>query len=696
VSESAASLGVGDHVVGWLGVLATLGALALGAWRLRRALLCAWRGAPARLAETVMVLAALLVPAQLLGAVGLLDAVAVLVTSVACGAAMIATAVLVERHSPEPEPLEVAGGDVSGDETPARAVREPVGEIAVALAAVVLTGGQWIAHTMHSLSHGMREPDTLWYHAPFAVRFAQEGSFTGIDQLGIDLHRYFPFNSELTHTLGMLAFGHDVLSPALNLGWAALALLAAWCIGHRAGVGALSVTGAALVLALPAIAGMDPGQASNDVPCAALLLAAVALILQAPLAPVPTVLAAVATGLGLGMKLTGIGVVAALTVGVVVLALRARRPGVALLWCAGLAASGGFWFVRNWVVADNPLPWFSVDVGPFSLPGLASDNGVPLSDHVTSADSWRTLYVPGLAEGFGVVWPIVVGLVVAAIVVLLGRRGHPGERLVGFVVLAGAITHVFMPATGGAAFIYTLRYLSPAMLMGFAVLPLTLANAPAWLRQAVALGVLAVLALCLAFSPGDNLTVWPRGYVALGLVVALAVVVAVVAAAALAGSARAWPAGSALRVGAMAVAAAGVIGLAWPIEQHFLDRRYVAAGLESDVVNSYFRRVRDASVAVYGTATYPMFGLDLSNEVVQIEVPRDGSTDGEQCRRTLLELQDGYSYVVLTPITGIAALAAVRPSDEWFAGDPTVTEVVRDGDSVVLRLDGAPDVQRCR
>lgn len=681
MSEQA-TLTLGGHVTGWLGVLAVTAPLALGAWRLRRAVLPHWTGGPARLAEIVMALAGLLLPAQVLGALDRLDSAAVLAAALVSGATMAALAFAVDRRSP----AWIARGN---DRVAAPTPSEPRAEVAAAAIAVGLTASQWIAHTLSALTHGMSQPDTLWYHGPFAARFVQERSFSGIDRLGYESAQYFPFNSELTHALTLLAFRHDVLSPVLNLVWAALALLAAWCIGHRAGVGALSVAAATVVLVLPTVAGVEPGQASNDLPCAALLLAAVALLLEEPLAPVPTLFAAIAAGLGLGVKLTGGGIVLALSVGVLALAVRARRPATALIWAAGLTVSGAFWFVRNWRLADNPLPWFGFDLGPVSLPRVIDESGTALLDGLTNGMLWRELYLPGLAEGFGVGWPIVVGLTVAAIAVPLARGGNPVERLIGLVVLAGALTYVVTPLTGGPGFVFNLRYLAPAMLIGFSVLPLALAHAGARVRRGVALGIVALVALCMAVHPGDLLPAWPRDNVLIGVATAFAAVIATGAAIVVV---RALSPGRALRITGLAVLAAVGIAVAWPVEQRFLDHRYVAAGLEGDSVNAYFRDVRDTRVAVFGSNTYPMFGLDLSNEAVQLEVP-GGTTVAERCRRTLSMLQDGYRYVVLTPISGF--VAATRPDDQWFVADSTFTEVARDGQSVVFRMAGPPDLDRC-
>src|SRR5581483_8092371 len=156
-------------------------------------------------------------------------------------------------------------------------------EVAAAVAAIAVVAVQWVSHTAYAFGRGMTHPDTLWYHQPFAATFVQQHAFTGIDSLGYDAARWFPFNSQVLHALGMLAFGRDVLSPVLNLGWAALALLAGWCIAERRGAGHVGVLAVGAALSLPILTATQPGQASSDIACAAFFLAAIALLLEGAL-----------------------------------------------------------------------------------------------------------------------------------------------------------------------------------------------------------------------------------------------------------------------------------------------------------------------------------------------------------------------------------------------------------------------------
>src|SRR3954447_340793 len=87
-------LSLGRFVVGTGACAAVIGALRYGAVALRRALLPAWNGARARLAEVVVALATFFTVAQLLGALHLFSAWAMLGGEVLAGVALV----LASRH----------------------------------------------------------------------------------------------------------------------------------------------------------------------------------------------------------------------------------------------------------------------------------------------------------------------------------------------------------------------------------------------------------------------------------------------------------------------------------------------------------------------------------------------------------------------------------------------------------------------
>src|SRR3954453_13638766 len=84
----AAVLTPATHVVGTLAIVGVLGALGWGASRVRGAVLPSWSGPPARLAEIVIAVSALLAVAQVLGTVGAFRRWPMLVATLAAGAVM--------------------------------------------------------------------------------------------------------------------------------------------------------------------------------------------------------------------------------------------------------------------------------------------------------------------------------------------------------------------------------------------------------------------------------------------------------------------------------------------------------------------------------------------------------------------------------------------------------------------------------
>jgi hypothetical protein len=202
-------------------LVVVLGPLALAAVAVRARVLPAWEGAPARLAECVVGLAALTGLLEALGAVGLFRLAAVAIAAPALGAALIFWA---RRAVP------AAGG--------AARLRVPALErpaVLLALAAAALVAGSWTIAAVRGYDAGPFGLDSAWYHMPFAARFVQSGSTLGIPFTDVEyLAAYYPAGGELLHGLGILAFARDWLTPALNFAWLALGILGGWCIGRPA------------------------------------------------------------------------------------------------------------------------------------------------------------------------------------------------------------------------------------------------------------------------------------------------------------------------------------------------------------------------------------------------------------------------------------------------------------------------------
>ena len=139
----------------------------------------------------------------------------------------------------------------------------------------------WMVPTLGTLAAGMDRADSLWYHMPLAARFVQTGYLGHIYFFDpIFLASFYPANSEVVHAVPILFFDRDIVSPLLNLGWLAVALLAAWCIGRPYGLGPQALIGGSIALGSQKLVEFQAGEALNDITGVAFILAAVAILVN--------------------------------------------------------------------------------------------------------------------------------------------------------------------------------------------------------------------------------------------------------------------------------------------------------------------------------------------------------------------------------------------------------------------------------
>ena len=482
--------------------LLTVLVLSLGfsAYGLRRMLMPAWDGAPARLVEAIVGVALLIWLSELLGVVNLLYAGALVAAAV-----LLAAAVVVGPRVLSPS---------AGGEGPAAGARAWLPSL-VAVVVVALVFAHWGLTAKDALSRGIFNFDSLWYHLPFAVEMAHSHSVTGIHYTEtVFTNWFYPQNSELLHSVGILITGRDTLSLFLNFGWLGMAFLAAWCIGRPYGRGSLTVVAAGVLLECHTLVVREPGAAKNDLMAAALLLAAIAILVNwktslprvawpggSPIAEdaaasehmgepaatgpaghyLPLAIAGLATGLAVGTKSTALAMAAMLTLAVIVLAPGGRRWAAAGWWFAAGLAGGGYWYLRNLIVTGNPLPQLE-HLGPIALPHPERlQEGRPdfsIAHYATDTGIWRDYFEPGLHQAFGALWPIVLlaALVGALLAIVWGRPKV--LRWMGAVALVGMVAYVFTPLSAAGAdgaptgFGINIRYAIPALLAGLTLLPI--------------------------------------------------------------------------------------------------------------------------------------------------------------------------------------------------------------------------------
>jgi hypothetical protein len=682
----------GAYLLGIACLVLVAGAVALAATSARRRLLPGWAAAPARLAELVLGLGFLTLVAELLGTLGVLTRGTLVVGSLAAAGAV---AWATRRGEPAAGMDEVAGGEAAPAEPaqPAQPADRPLA--LAALGAGLLVMAQWGTGAKAALDGGMLLPDTLWYHMPLAAEFAQEGSLTGLHYAeAAPITAFFPANAELYHALGLLLLDRDVLSPFLNLGFVALALLGGWCLARPRGAAPLGLLAAALAVTVPIFWGIQAGQAGNDVVGLGFLLAALGLLATERQSRAALAVAGLAAGLALGTKLSLVAPVLALSVAVIALAPRGRRGSASLVWGLPLLAAGGYWYARNLLRTGSPLPWVSFDLGPieFEAPPRPLTEGLefPVAHYATDFGVWADYFIPDLEWGLGWAWPALLLLGAAGVVSAIAS-GDARRRALGLVGGFAVVAYLLTP--NGAAgregdpwgFGLNLRYAVPAL-----AIALALAATSPWLdtrkKQRIAFAVAAAVLVFNLFSPSG---LWPyRRDVALALVVAgaaLALGVGLLV--------RARPG----RLGLAAALAASLLVLAlggWFLQRDYLSDRYSSASGVSRT-GSWARDLSDTRIGVVGfTPQYPLYGTDVSNTVEHIGRRGPNGAFGRirSCRGWRRAVnRAGYRYLVISPVRSPnlpPAGRAPQPAEAgWTRADPAAKVLLRDGETSVFELE---------
>jgi hypothetical protein len=577
----------------------------------------------------------------------------------------------------------------------------------------------WAVTTKHALDRGIFNFDSLWYHMPFAVDMAQTHSVVGMHHVEtVFTNWFYPQNSELLHAVGIVLTGRDTLSLFLNFGWLAVAFLAAYCVGRPYGRGALTAVAAAILLACHTLVVRDPGAAKNDLAAAALLLASIAILVEAwahrkdgwdrwALAA-----AGLAAGLAAGTRVTGLAMAGALTVAVVVLAPRGRRLAAFGWWFLPALAGGGFWYLRNLIVAGNPIPEVE-SLGPISLPHPERlQEGRPdfsIAHYLTDTGVWRHYFAPALHEAFGALWPLVVfGAAAAALLAIFHGRDRI-VRWVGAVALFGLVAYLFTPLSAAGAegepvgFGINIRYVIPALLAGIVLVPLD-----RWVdgkrRQWWLLGAL-VLVFLLTNRPDDALHDPAR-------VFALAFVLVVVGVPALLLYARSRGTSLTPLLAASAALLLAVVAIGYPLQRHYLDGRFANAGSKDEQIpgmdlNSAYRWARDVDhsrIGLVGTtagfAGYGFYGTDLTNHVTYLgeDGPHGAFNAIPTCAafRAAVNAAD-LDYLVTAPFLNFIHPGTPIPSPEarWLRGEQAVQPILREGPVTVWKVDGGLDPSAC-
>jgi hypothetical protein len=673
----------------------------LGATAIRTRLLPSFSGAPAHLATGVIALALLIWVAEILGGFGLLKSVPYLAAVVVVGFGLrlglgggwgCPSGAAASSFSPRQPPGTAT--DSSGEKPSKREGHphpplhgsspgtEGRGAYVATVIALTIAGVALVKFGLDvrsKLGTGMTGFDSTWYHGPFAAGFFQSGNTWGLHFIAPQfLAWFYPANAEIFHVVGMLAFGRDLLSPLLNLGWFVGCLVACWCIGKPYRVAPWSLALGAIALSLPVLSD-QAGEARNDIVGIFFLLAAVAVVLNAWSAQVegerglPTgalLVVGLAAGLAAGTKLNFLLPAAVLVLGLALIAPAGKRWRA--LAATGLAAlaGGGYWYLRNLIHTGNPLPWFD-HLGPISLPApgqaLGGREGHSVLGYLTDGSIWSDWFLPGLHSGLTFFWPLLVALALAGLLLCFGRGTSSLLRVVATTGLAAAFAWLIAPTSASGpegvarGFESGLRYLAPALVLGLTVLPVALLPRVARRRGSpIAEG---------ARSASEHMGEGHRDRTRRLLTLA-------------------------------ALALLVVIAIGYPVQRHYLQNRYANPTFAAPGLNAAFKwanGISSARIATTSTRQYPLYGTDLSNHVQYIgeERPRGGFTAPTTCPQWRRLLNAGnYDYVV-TSRDRVEPGKPPYPDTTRWTEAPQATPILKTPPTVVFTLKGPLDPSAC-
>jgi hypothetical protein len=713
----------GSYIAGCLATIGIVSALGLGSYWLRRWIVPEFSGALARLADVTIAAALLILALQLLGSLSILSFGWMLVVCIATG---LGAALLGWWMAPA-EDREVSAPQVH------------TWALLVALGVASWAVAEWTFPAQLALDHGMFGGDTTWYHMPFSGRIAQEGTTIPLhftDPLRLAAW-FYPGTSELVHAGGIVLFKTDWLSPLINLLLLSIALLAAWCVGRPYKVGPATLLAGALVFSAGVMIETQPGEGRNDIMGLAFLLAFAAFLInghqrRAPAAGAvqdtperdaplldrgPLILAGVAAGLAISVKLPLLAPVGAIAVGMVLVSGAGRRLMTAVWIGVPAFIVGGYWYVRAAIhTGGNPIP--QIGWGPLNLPRpdqmpLDPRPRFAVADYLTDPTIYRRWFFPDLNDALGPLWPLILIMAVAAAVFVAVRSRNQVLRVIAAAALLTAVVYLFTPLTAAGqegsptGFFTNTRYLMPGLLLALVVLPIARPlRAPDSRAKQTLLFLTGVYAIMVLTTPR-----WYPDYIVGTVFLTLALVWAPAALGLLRSRRQVTRATAALAGGAVVLLAV-VLGRAQEVqyyEQHYQRTTpFLQDGGPQDAF-AFAHELRGKRIALAGSGQmffgqYGYYGKDLDNHVQYIGVEGSEGTYrlATTCRRFRELINEGeYDYLITSQATQDSPESDYYfPVYAWVKTDPALELVVEEPEitpqpDYVFRVDGKLDPDGC-
>ena len=277
--------------------------------------------------------------------------------------------------------------------------------------------------------------DALTYHLYLPARWLQAGRLFHIPTVfGDPAAAFAPQNGALLFTWWMGLLGGDALTNVVNVLAAAGLVLALFRLALLCG--ASRETSALVAVAVLWIGPLRRAiyEARVDVPMLSFWAASLLFVARGLVAPgsAPWLACGLASGLALGTKVVGLTLVGPQVLGVAIALLVRRRLGSLFGFVLAVLAGGGWWYVRNLSLYQNPL--FPLDL---KLAGLRLFPGAIPFGAVAGMFHYEAAGLPSvLLSDYGWATFALTAIGWAALLASLLRRDH--QRRVR--VLAAAVS----------------------------------------------------------------------------------------------------------------------------------------------------------------------------------------------------------------------------------------------------------------
>ena len=486
----------------------------------------ALRGAERWVAFGLIATAALIAIHMVPGILGVLTRWTVAFTSLL---ALLGAWLLARNRAPRPtqagEP-EKDAWERSGPESKSESAPQPrSGPILWALAAGAVAA--YVLAALLEIRTELAEPattvDTTTFHLPEVASWIRAESFWGIHQfIPLQAHANYPHNGDVIHLATVLPWRNDAFARPIGWAYVALAAVAVYALCRRLGGGRAFATLAGVAFAsIPALILSTTSGALTDPILIGLYGAGlVFLVRQATTgAWSDLVLAGLGLGLAFGTKWYGVSSVittVALWGGMRLIAERGRRGLVGRQTAAltGIvAASGGFWLLRNWVGSDNPVFPVNVEALGVTLFDAPTDTvrerlGWSISDYIGDMDLLTGPIADALWSRWSLAGVLVLGAAAAAALLALPHWREAGRSATCFLICLVPVllvVYLITPYTAlgfeGDPFgtEFNVRYSLPALIAAAGLLGWLTRRVPA---LTLPLGVAALLGVILGVREG--------------------------------------------------------------------------------------------------------------------------------------------------------------------------------------------------